>query len=175
MRVRHLLGLALASGGCAFRTPTPDVPAVIGGDADAPVDLEVASVSVGSTVATIDPTTKADVVRETTRILHDAAAKASSGGARAVVRVDVDLLGHRDFASESMRRDGLAAFGWLAMWPAGIKYEAQSLTVTLTIERDGRVFRGLGAADVEGSIYAPARRRALAAAIDAALAEAAES
>ena len=39
--------------------------------------------------------------------------------------------------------------------------------------RDGRTATGHGEADKEGSIYAPARRRAVAAAIDAALADAA--
>ena len=168
--------VTIAATGCAFRTPTPDVPSVIGGDEqDAPSKVDVARVAVSSRVLTLDTDEIANVREETAKILRDAAAKADSGGAQLIVRADVDLGAYRDYASESMRDDGMAVFGWLFMWPAGTQFEQQALTVTLTIERDGRTFRGLGAADVGGSVYAPARKRALAIAIDRALADAAES
>jgi hypothetical protein len=49
------------------------------------------------------------------------------------------------------------------------------LSVDITITRDGRTFVGHGSADKRGSIYAPARKRALAVALDQALASASAS
>ncbi|MFT3768564.1 MAG: hypothetical protein QM820_24220 [Minicystis sp.] len=165
--------LALAAAGCAFRTPTPHLPVAIAGDAPPPADLEVSAVHVVARSGKIDPAT-ADAVRaQTTKILADAARKSATGDGPTDVRVTVSLGEHVDYADHSMNQDGIAVFAWLLMWPAGVKFERQALSVDVVIEREGRTFIGHGEADKEGSIYARARKRALAVALDRALADAA--
>lgn len=45
-------------------------------------------------------------------------------------------------------------------------------TTDVTVEKNGLLFHGSNTAEVQGSFYAPARRRALAVALDRALAAA---
>ena len=165
--------LALAAAGCAFRTPTPHVPAAIAGDAPPPANLKVAAVDVVARSGKIDVETAAAVRAQTAKILADAARKSATGDGLAEVRVTVSLGEHVDYADHSMKQDGIAVFGWLLMLPAGVKFERQELAVDVVIARDGRTFTGHGEADKEGSIYARARKRALAVALDRALADAA--
>ena len=165
--------LALAAAGCAFRTPTPHVPAAIAGDAPPPADLKVAVVDVVARSGKIDAETAGAVRAQTAKILADAARKSATGDGPAEVRVTVSLGEHVDYADHSMKQDGIAVFPWLLMWPAGVKFERQELAVDVVIVRGGRTFIGHGEADKEGSIYARARKRALAVAIDRALADAA--
>lgn len=58
--------------------------------------------------------------------------------------------------------------------PLGLTYEQAKLSVDVEVEveRNGQTFRGRGAAEKMGGSYAPARRRALAVALDRALASA---
>jgi hypothetical protein len=166
------LVLALATAGCAFRTPTPHLPAEIAGAERGPADLVVSEVEVVDRRGHVDAET-ADAVRAQTRkLLADAARKSPFGDGPAVVSVSVALGEHVDHADRAMRLDGIAVFPWLLMWPAGVTYERQKLSVDLTIVRGGRTFVGHGAAAKDGSIYARARKRALAFAIDEALADA---
>lgn len=61
----------------------------------------------------------------------------------------------------------------LFMMPLGFTIEEQSASVDVSLDVGGRNDVGHGSARKRGSIYASARRRALAAALDAALADAA--
>jgi hypothetical protein len=88
------------------------------------------------------------------------------------VRVHVQLGPYVNDLDRALQQDGMAILGMYGL-PAGMVYEEQALEVDLTVERDGHTWAGHGAAHRGGSIYAHARRRALAAAIDRALADAA--
>ena len=161
------------SAGCAFRTPTPSIPPSLAGDAAPPAHVTVAAVAVTSTEGELDIETRDAVRAQTEKILVDAARKNATGGQAPVVRADVELGVFEDYAAAAMARDGMAVFSYFLLAPAGVAFERQRLTVHLQVERDGRRFHGTGTADKQGSIYAPARKRALAVAIDNALADAA--
>jgi hypothetical protein len=164
--------VALGAVGCAFRTPTPNVPPVIAGSASPPAHLRVSEVTVVSDEGNVDPETVGAVRDQTVKILADAARKSSTGGGSANVRVRVHLGEYTDSVETAMHVDGLAVIGYF-MAPAGLTFERQKLSVDVAIERGGRAFTGHGEADKEGSIYARARKRALAVALDEALSDAA--
>lgn len=173
-KARLLLPLALPFMlGCAFRTPTPHVPMEIAGDAAPPARFDVAEVKVVARSGTIDAETAAEVRAQTKKILGDAARKSSTGGGSSWVRVRVELGDYIDYASRAMNTDGMAVLPYALLAPAGVTFDRQVLSVDLTITRGGRTFVGHGSADKRGSIYAPARKRALAVALDQALASAA--
>ena len=167
--------LAIAGSGCAFRTPTPSIPPSLAGDAAPPARVTVAAVNVTSAEGDVDSETRVAVRAQTEKILADAARKNATGGETPVVRAEIELGVFEDYAASAMARDGMAVFPYLMLAPAGVTFERQRLTVRLQIERDGRRFEGTGSADKEGSISAPARKRALAVAIHEALADAARS
>jgi hypothetical protein len=169
---RRLLPLlSLATPGCVFSTPTPSVPPAIAGEGRPPAQLEVAGVDVVSTDGTSDPETVADVRARTAKILADAARKSRSGDGPAAVRVRVSLGEHVDYFGRFLAE---MDFGiWLFGAPAGLVYNRQALAVDLSVTRGGRTFSGHGEAERWGGLYAPARKRALAAALDRALADAA--
>lgn len=172
-RMRHALPiLAVAVTGCAFRTPTPTVPRAIAGDALPPAHLQVASVDVRGAA---DPEAAAAVRAQTAKILADAARKSSTGDGPATVHVTVSLGEYVDELARAVYHDGFAYLGWIVGAPAGLTYEHQELSVDLVIERGGRTFTGHGEAEKDGSIYARARKRALAVALDRALADAASA
>ena len=63
----------------------------------------------------------------------------------------------------------------LGMWPIlfGMTYESETVSVDVAITaRDGRTLVGHATAEKAGSLFAKARRRAIAAALDRALADA---
>jgi hypothetical protein len=167
-----LLLAACAVTGCAFRTPTPYLPRQIAGDARPPAHLQVTSIEVRTREGVVDPETAAAVRAETAKILADAARKSSTGDGPATVRVTVSLGKYTDDNAPAFRRDGFAFLGWMVIAPAGLTYEHQALSVDVTVTRGGLTFTGHGEAEMEGSIYARARKRALAVALDRALAKA---
>lgn len=166
--------VALGPVGCAFRTPTPNVPAVIAGRASPTADLRVSEVTVVSDEGNVDPETVVAVRDQTVKILADAAHKSSTGGGSANVRVHVRLGEYTDALENALHVDGIAVFGYF-MAPAGLAFERQKFSVDVAIERGGRAFTGHGEADKGGSIYARARKRARAVALDKALADAASA
>jgi hypothetical protein len=139
----------------------------------APGALDVNDVTVIDAQGPVDDATVAGVRAEAAQILAKAArarpAPAAEGGA--VVHAHVTLEQHEHFFENALRQDGFAIFG---MWPVplGMVVDRQKLSVDVEVERNGRTFRGHGTAEKDGSIYAPARRRALAVALDRALADA---
>jgi hypothetical protein len=173
-RMHHvLLVLAVTMTGCAFRTPTPTVPRAIAGDAPPPAHLQVTSIDVQARGGTVDEATTSAVRAQTAKILADAARKSCTGDGPATVHVTVTLGEYVDELASAVYHDGFAYLGWVVGAPAGLTYERQELGVEVTITRGGRTFTGHGQAEKEGSIYARARKRALAVALDRALADAA--
>lgn len=120
---------------------------------------------------TLDAATVAEVRAETAAIL-DRASIARGGSPAGRVRVRVELVERRDYASEALQQDGFAIFG---LWPVivGMVSEREKLSVDVTIDDAGRTLEGHGTSEKLGGLYAPARRRALAVALDTALADAA--
>jgi hypothetical protein len=165
--------VAALSAGCAFRTPTPNLPESLAGTRNGPAQLDVTEVAVADSTGELDAETRAAVRAQTVKILEDAARKSETGGAPAVVRVSVVLDEHKDYAASAMATDGFAVFAWFLLAPAGVTFDRQSLSVEVEVDSEGRRFVGSGRADMEGSIYAPARKRALAVALSRALADAA--
>jgi hypothetical protein len=96
-------------------------------------------------------------------------ARGAAGGS-ARVHVHVELGDRRDIF-DAMREDGIAVI-YLMFTPLGLVFERQKLSVNVVVETGGRTFEGRASAEKLGSIYARARRRALADAIDKALADA---
>lgn len=74
---------------------------------------------------------------------------------------------------DAMKHDGLAAVALLAA-PFGFVMSRARVSVDVTIERDGKTLVGHGTAERLGSIYAPARKRAIAVALERAIANASE-
>ncbi|CAN5913625.1 hypothetical protein BH11MYX4_BH11MYX4_62170 [soil metagenome] len=170
LAVSGLVLLALVTG-CAYRTPAAHLPAAL--PAVAPGALDVSDVTVVDANGPIDDATVAGVREEAAAILVKAAKErvGPAAGGGAVVHAHVTLEERRNFVESALRQDGIAAFG---LWPVplGMVIGQQRLTVDVEVERNGRTFRGHGSAEKMGSIYAPARRRALAVALDRALADA---
>ncbi|MBL9028082.1 MAG: hypothetical protein JNL21_38175 [Myxococcales bacterium] len=165
--------VAALSAGCAFRTPTPELPEELVGSRHGPAQLDVTEVAVTDSAGDVDSETQAAVRTQTVKILEDAARKSTTGGAPSLVRVSVVLDEHHDYAASAVATDGLAVFAWFLLAPAGVTFDRQSLWVEVEVDSAGRRFVGRGHADREGSIYAPARKRALAVALSRALADAA--
>ncbi len=159
------LAFAFALTGCAYRIPETHVPTPIADEvATSPIDI-----TVDAARGEVDSKTAQSVRDDTVAILAGAGARPRDAGAR--MHVHVRLVARRD-ANDALNEDGFAVFG---LWPVvfGMVCERQELTVDVTIDADGRAITGHGAAEKLGGIYAPARRRALAVALDAALADAA--
>lgn len=174
MRLRFALlsGFLFAPGsGCAYQTPAAHLPASVSGIA--PGALDVSDVTVVDARRPIDDATVEGVRRETAAILVEAAnariGPAAGGGA--VVHAHVTIEQEDNFLDRAMREDGLAAFSVVTL-PLGMKYEQARLSVDVEVERNGQTLRGHGTAEKMGGIYAHARRRALAVALDRALAAA---
>lgn len=165
-----LVALAPLVVGCAYRTPATRVPAAL--STAVPATVAPIDVSVSDASGALDAPTAAAVREQAARLLAEAA-RSGVPGADARVHVHVELLERRD-ASDSLRQDGFAIFG---LWPVvfGMVCERQKLAVDVEVESGGRTLEGHGTADKLGGIYAPARRRALAVALNEALADAARS
>jgi hypothetical protein len=86
------------------------------------------------------------------------------------VNVHVSLDDHRDI-EDAMSEDGLAAIALLGA-PFGMVMGREEVTVEVTLDTGEATFVGRASASKLGSVYAHARRRALAAALDQALARA---
>ncbi|MDI1451052.1 hypothetical protein [Polyangium sp. 6x1] len=163
-----LLAVALGASGCAYRVPPTHIPPSLAFSA---ADLDVDEIRIVDHDPTRDDTdTPADIWQDTVQILSKAARArpGASEGARVRVRIDLE---QRSSIYDAMRDDGIAAMGML-FGLFGLVIDNEKLSVDVTVERAGRTFTGHGSAQKLGSFYAPARRRALAVALDRALADA---
>ncbi len=152
--------LALATG-CAYRTPNvalpPEVPAI-----------EQTAVSVEAKDE-LDAETIAELRGKTEQLLARAS-RSRTGHARVCVRVVVEK--DTDALTDAMHTDGMAAMAVPALL-LGTSFQRARVAVDVAVEtEDGRMLRGRGEAEKDGSLYAAARKRALAVALDRALADA---
>ncbi len=162
MSRRFVMVSMVLCAGCAYRTPKVQAPASLPG-------FEVTDVIVTDETNAIDDAAEADVRSRTKETLERAV---KPGAARASVRVAI--ASHDDnIYARSVSQDGCAAFGMIGV-PAGQVIDRETVIVDVAIvEPDGRTHRGWALVEKEGSLYAPASKRALAAALDRALASAA--
>jgi hypothetical protein len=159
--------ISMFAVGCAYRTPEVHVPASM--PALDPGAITVHEISVVDGVGDpVSETVAADVADDAADILEDAANECGSRTDPGRVRMHVVLEESWVFPVREMGTGTLFAFGGLA----GMQIDHQTLSIELEVDSGGRTFRGRGAAAIGGSLYAPARRRALALAIDRALAQA---
>lgn len=170
---RGALFFLLGAGavGCAYATPAVHLPGAI--PAIAPQAIDLVEVTVIDGKNDIGPEVTADVRKQVTEILAKAARARGGAGAPARVRVHITLEERGDIY-DAMRKDGIAVIGLLYA-PFGLVIGREKLSVDVALETGGRAFTGHGTGDKMGSIYAPARRRALAAALDKALADASKA
>ncbi len=160
--------LSIASG-CAYRTPPVNVP---------PAMPPIGAHQLEADVTVVDGDTPLpeevvfDVRKRTDELLRSAAAR-RRGSEHARVRVHVVIQDEVNGLARAMSHDGMAALAAPTLL-LGFAYERATIAVDVRIETDdGCAFTGHGEAEKDGSIYARARRRALAAALDRALTAAA--
>lgn len=155
-----------ALSGCTYRAASVHLPEPMRAVAPDVANVQVAVAGGGST----DDPNERDVAATTADIVSRSIAKEASGGAPAVVHVDVDLGEYRYFFRGVKDGMGIATIMLAAL--GGLKLDRRSLAVTVRFESNGKTFVGRGSATKDGSIYASAERRALAVALDQALADA---
>ena len=161
------LPLVLALGaGCAFRTATVHVPAPIPAMAAGQLATDVTVTG----AEPVDDAVAGEVRAKTTRMMRKAA---SEHGAPGHVQVSVDLARRVDYLS-FLHRDGMAAAFLAFPLLAGMVLDHETIGVDVTVESGGRTFTGHGEGDKDGSLYASGLKRALAVALDRALADAAK-
>jgi len=158
-----LLALAASLSGCAYQTRPPNAPERVPLPAEvAPADLTIDG------KGEVSPETAEDVRVELGKVLSAAHAR---GGRAGRLEVHVALEGRRD-AYDAIRTDGLAVIG-LFPAPFGMVTEHEWLSVDVVVTTpSGERLVGHGAADATGGLWAPARRKALALALERALVDA---
>lgn len=156
---------------CTYRTPDVHYPE--GLPAIDPARLALTKVTVydeGRGAAVTEPDTVGEVQRDLDEVFAKAVRKRGTTGSDAKAKINVRLFAHGGM-SDAVSRDGCAAVGYVTT-PSGQATEWEELAVDLTLDVEGRTYRGTGRAEKIGSIYVDARRRALATALDIALAQA---
>lgn len=163
LRSWFFLTLTLTTG-CSFRTPVVHVPASLGASA----------LHVEPDVRVVDATGKLDAqeiddLRSAVRRAAESASSCSGAQATlATIMVEVEVVEHHSLR-ETMREDGLAALTWLAA-PFGGPTAREGVLVDITVGAGPDAPHARGAATAYGGIYASARRKAVARALDQALA-----
>lgn len=158
--------LATRAFGCAYATPKVHLPETL-----PTLSAARADVTVADGAKSVPATLAADVRDDVTSILRTTGREGAA--TPAAVRIAVDVRGSEDYVANAGSNDGCGAVGVGLAAPTGTKIGRQSLGVVVRIDDGARRFEGRATAEEEGSVYAPARRRALAVAIDRALADAA--
>ena len=140
---RRFLAVLVLTTGCAFRTSAVAVPE--------PLHVTHVAVRAGSN----DEDTQAAYER-TRKMLR------TSKRAEAEASVSVDLGTTNDYLA-FLHQDGIAL--WFLIWPlmGGMVTAREHVGVDVVVTSHGRLLRGH--APKEGSIYAPAQKRALAVAL----------
>ncbi|MCA9592369.1 MAG: hypothetical protein KC776_03635 [Myxococcales bacterium] len=155
--------------GCTYATPKVHAP-----ERSAQLSkhrLELTEVTVVNNGVEVPKEIAAYVHEATQEILEDAAPP-HPGSRAAKMSVHVDLKDEQNYPAIVGAHDGCGAVPLLVAAPAGVKLESAKLSVDVAVETDGKRLRGHGEAEKEGSLYVDARRRALAVALDRALADA---
>jgi hypothetical protein len=149
---RRFLPALLLLTGCAFRTATVALPE--------PLAVTHVAVRAGSNEE--DTQAAYERTRKMLRTKKHPEAQAS---------VSVDLGTTDDYLS-FLRQDGIAL--WFLIWPmlGGMVTHREHVGVDVVVTSHGRLLRGHGEAEKQGSIYAPAQKRALAVALGRAIRDA---
>src|SRR5580765_2727326 len=149
--MRQFFVALLLLTGCAFRSATVAVPE--------PLRVTHVAVRGDSELET------KEAYERTRRMLR------TSMHTEAEASVAVDL-GKRDDHLAFLSHDGIAL--WFLIWPilGGMVTEREHVGVDVVVTSHGRLLRGHGDGEKEGSIYAPAQKRALAVALGRALRDA---
>jgi hypothetical protein len=160
--------------GCTYATSAVHVPESLPGFGAG--ELALGNVDVIRSKGDIDARTAGDVCGEVEDILgravqSHAATAAGDSGARVDVSVRID--GQDDFIADAGYYDGCGAMPLLIFAPGGTMTENDRVSVSLVVRSRAGVYEGHGFGDRNGSLYVGARRRALAVALDRALADAA--
>ncbi|HEY8076204.1 MAG TPA: hypothetical protein VIF62_18895, partial [Labilithrix sp.] len=149
---------ALLITGCAYRTPNVALPPEVPSVEEAAVSVEGAD--------DLDPDTVSDLESKTRQLLARASRRRAPDSRHARVCVHVVVEKDVDALSNAMHTDGMAAMAVPALL-LGTTFQWAHVDVELAIETDdGRVLYGRGEAEKNGSLYAAARKRALAVALD---------
>ncbi len=173
MRFASLVAVAVvalfASAGCAYRTPAVHVPA------SAMVHAEP-EITVENQDRNQDPAIMGRARADTREMLQGARLDPEAGADR--LRVNVVLGAHAGLlegGSRAMSQDGCAVVAVAPLYAStltGLAHASRTVTVRVTVERGGETKVGEATVEKRGSIYAPADRRAIAAALNLALARA---
>jgi hypothetical protein len=160
-------------GACAYATPSVHVPESV--PPLSVTELNAAEITVVDPKNGVDRETEGEVRNQTASILSRARRPpgTSAGATRMLVRVE--LVEHeQNIYAASLHQDGCAIVG-MAGVPVGQIVDRENLLVDVTLQdaQAGLTYKGRASANEYGSIYAHARRRALARALDRALADAA--
>jgi hypothetical protein len=168
MRRPALFALVLlAVSACAYRIPRVEMDSHL--PAIGPHEMET-YIDVDDRTKTLDEEDTANVRKKTDELLRSAAAK-RQGHEHAVVRAHVVIQDEINGFEQALHQDGCALVGAPGLL-TGVKYTAARVAVDVTIVGEGGTWTARGVAMKEGSVYAPARKRALAAALNEALANA---
>ena len=179
-RYLTLLGsllLASSTAACVYRTPQAHVPESIPVFSAIDVEGSTAEVTTVEGLA-LQPDAEQKIRRDLAEALASAGKRrrAAPGDEQAGERGKARFHAHVHVQEEipwdaAINKDGIAVVSLLA-FPFGIINTRERLTVDVTVQSGGWSFTGHGAADKFGSIYSPALKRALAVALDRALADA---
>jgi hypothetical protein len=154
---------------CVYRTPEAHIPASLPplDQADLHVVVETTRLD-GVAVA---PHEASAVQQEVESLLAEALrSRGTTGGQAGGVVVRVTLGPYWSYR-DCLAQDGMCALGLVGV-PLGLVIESQQVRVDVSVATNERTLRGHGSADRDGSIYSAARKRALAVALDQALAAA---
>jgi hypothetical protein len=167
-----VMGLAL-SGGCAYSTPKPEVPE--GLPAIARVDVVASEVILDEVAKDLSPESADEVRALLGELLTDDAGRGETARVRAKI-----ALGRASTNDTTSTSGDAAPFIVLAAVfvglgiPLGLTVWHETAKVTLTVQVRDQTFEGYGESEAWGSVYASARDRAIARAVQLALLDADE-
>lgn len=158
-RVLSVVAVAAALAGCAYRVPEPGVAE--GMPTLTTEDVRTAEITVQDDHHILDAEETRALRVEAERMLGIALAPThgvAGAGARIVLRIVV--VSGEGYAENALRTDGIAFVG---LFPAlfGMVIENAKVAADLRVEKDGLVFLGHDVAERDGSLFAPAEKRAL--------------
>ncbi|NOU30835.1 MAG: hypothetical protein HOO96_23295 [Polyangiaceae bacterium] len=170
MRFAFLVGFAFVAtvcgAGCAYRTPVVHVP-----------ESAMARAAPEITVENLDPDQDPAIMErarlDTLQMLQSA--RRDDRASADHLRVNLVLGAHNGFfegGARAMSHDGCAVIGVAPLYAStltGLAHATRTVTVRVTVERAGQTKVGEATLEKRGSIYAPADRRAIAAALNLAL------
>jgi hypothetical protein len=168
-RVAALLALSAPASACAYRVPEPEVADAL--PSVSSQDLAAAEITVQDEEHLLGPDEVASLQVAAGRMLAAALVPSQAradGGERARIQLSVRVVGAESYAARALSQDGIAIF---ALWPAlfGMVIDNATIATDIRIEKGGVVYRGQDETALDGSLFAPAEKRALGRGLDRAL------